>query len=454
MAVNINIPTQVSQTITNGVTAFAPSEDAVFDALALKQDTLTNPVTGTGANGQVSFWTGTGSQSGDNGLFWDNTNKRLGIGTNAPSEQLQVQGNLRANLNLLFGTTLPSRHLNSAQYPGIFVGNSNSSVMGETGTGFKGIGMYANIVRDGVNWVHQDTTQPGWIMGLNYETANTDAFGIIRSSATAGAASFTRLFYIRGNGNVQINTTTDAGFRLDVNGTARVQGPLTVTGLTTASGAIATGSNFTPTLVAAANNNVLVGLDVNPTFTTGAFTGVTNLVARFIGSRGIIQIESATNSQNSSVRLSARTSNSTIVSAGFYQIPSGTNSSYFTIAADDFNPQLSVFRNGNVLIQNGGTITDAGFRLDVNGTARVQGNFTLTAGANIVLQTTTGTRIGTATNQRLSLWNATPDVQPTTAITAAAFVANTSGIVDDTATFGGYTMGQVVAALKRIGVLA
>lgn len=33
----INIPTLVSQTITNGVTAYAPSEDAVFDALALKQ---------------------------------------------------------------------------------------------------------------------------------------------------------------------------------------------------------------------------------------------------------------------------------------------------------------------------------------------------------------------------------------------------------------------------------
>jgi nitrogen fixation protein len=36
MAVNINIPSQVSQTITDGVTDKAPSEDAVHDALALK----------------------------------------------------------------------------------------------------------------------------------------------------------------------------------------------------------------------------------------------------------------------------------------------------------------------------------------------------------------------------------------------------------------------------------
>ena len=40
MAIDINIESQVSQTITNGVTNKAPSENAVFDALALKQNTL------------------------------------------------------------------------------------------------------------------------------------------------------------------------------------------------------------------------------------------------------------------------------------------------------------------------------------------------------------------------------------------------------------------------------
>jgi hypothetical protein len=39
MAVNINIPSQVSQSITDGVTDKAPSENAVNDALALKADT-------------------------------------------------------------------------------------------------------------------------------------------------------------------------------------------------------------------------------------------------------------------------------------------------------------------------------------------------------------------------------------------------------------------------------
>jgi hypothetical protein len=44
--------------------------------------------------------------------------------------------------------------------------------------------------------------------------------------------------------------------------------------------------------------------------------------------------------------------------------------------------------------------------------------------------------------------------QETTGIAAAAFVSNTSLIVNDSATYGGYTMGQVVAALKAQGLLA
>jgi len=40
MAIDINLTSQVSQSITNGVTDKAPSEDAVFDALALKQDSI------------------------------------------------------------------------------------------------------------------------------------------------------------------------------------------------------------------------------------------------------------------------------------------------------------------------------------------------------------------------------------------------------------------------------
>lgn len=166
------------------------------------------------------------------------------------------------------------------------------------------------------------------------------------------------------SGNVGINTTTDTGYKLDVNGTARIQGVLTstaningltvsnnnnnpvigsdgtnvligsnqayrivfssnridfkvsdgtnsvnagsftssgslyvggnasttaklqVSGSVTASTALAQGVFFNNTLVAAANNDVLVGLDINPTFANGAFTGVQNYSLRALGSLG------------------------------------------------------------------------------------------------------------------------------------------------------------------------
>jgi hypothetical protein len=56
------------------------------------QASLTNPVTGTGSSGQVSFFNGTTTQTGDNGLFWDNTNKRLGVGLAVPTSLLHLQG--------------------------------------------------------------------------------------------------------------------------------------------------------------------------------------------------------------------------------------------------------------------------------------------------------------------------------------------------------------------------
>lgn len=45
---------------------------------------------GTGAAGQVAFFDTATSVAGDNGLFWNNTNKRLGIGTNTPSGKVDI----------------------------------------------------------------------------------------------------------------------------------------------------------------------------------------------------------------------------------------------------------------------------------------------------------------------------------------------------------------------------
>jgi hypothetical protein len=56
----------------------------------------------------------------------------------------------------------------------------------------------------------------------------------------------------------------------------------------------------------------------------------------------------------------------------FFSAPSGTAGNNPT-----FTQHFELYgATGNLVLQNGGTFTDAGFRLDVNGTARVSGNLT------------------------------------------------------------------------------
>ena len=53
-------------------------------------------------------------------------------------------------------------------------------------------------------------------------------------------------------------------------------------------------------------------------------------------------------------------------------------------------------------------------------------NLTFTA-TNIVTDTTTGTKIGTATSQKIGFWNKTPIIQPTTGVAEASFTENAGG---------------------------
>jgi hypothetical protein len=93
--------------------------------------------------------------------------------------------------------------------------------------------------------------------------------------------------------------------------------------------------------------------------------------------------------------------------------------------------------------------TTATERLSVNG------NIALSEAGNLVLGTTTGTKIGTATSQKIAFWNATPIVQPTTGVAAATVAATGLGdVVAASTTFDGYTIPQVVKALRNAGLLA
>lgn len=168
----------------------------------------------------------------------------------------------------------------------------------------------------------------------------------------------------------------------------------------TAASAIARGQNITSTLTAAANSDVLVGLDVNPTFTNGAFTGLTNSGIRVNGGSSNISpsIYIKQTSNTSPTWFAVRnTDNNTAagaisadlgISGGTNQFFNGTTqgdvvfkaysasntSKFFIGATSSTTAQIVLFpSSGNTGIN---TTTDAGYKLDVNGTARVQSSIT------------------------------------------------------------------------------
>lgn len=70
------------------------------------QAALTNPVTGTGTTGYVTYWNGTNTITGESNLFWDASNDRLGIKQGTPAYNLDVTGDARITTNLIVGGDL------------------------------------------------------------------------------------------------------------------------------------------------------------------------------------------------------------------------------------------------------------------------------------------------------------------------------------------------------------
>jgi hypothetical protein len=103
---------------------------------------------------------------------------------------------------------------------------------------------------------------------------------------------------------------------------------------------------------------------------------------------------------------------------------------------------------------------DGGTPTTVFTVTRSSGDLTLAEGVDIAVGTSTGTKIGTATNQKLAFYNSTPIVQPATTGTATGFTAGSGTAVNDSSTFTGgtgataYRISDIVKALKNLGLMA
>jgi len=134
-------------------------------------------------SGSVLFSNGTTIAQDNANLFWDDTNNRLGIGTASPATTLQIAG-----------TT------------------TTQNILAQTGATYD-IGVSATRFRDG--WFSRNVNC-GSIWANNLALATTNLTLYNSSVAVIGT-----LF---GTGNLLLSTgtQTDAGFKLDVNGTLRV----------------------------------------------------------------------------------------------------------------------------------------------------------------------------------------------------------------------------------------
>ena len=134
-------------------------------------------IAGGGTAGQVSFFTSASAIGGDNGLVWDNANKRLGINTVTPGKNLDIHGT-----NII------------AQFNG-------------TGTN--------NAYLD-----FQNAGSTQWRIGNQYAAA-------VNRYSIFNAAGASEIFTALQNGNIGIGLSSPA-YKLDVNGTARVASRLDI----------------------------------------------------------------------------------------------------------------------------------------------------------------------------------------------------------------------------------
>ena len=233
-----------------------------------KQAALTNPVTGTGASGQVAYFNGTTTVTGNNNFFWDITNSRLGIGINTPVQKLHVYGTTNSRVGVE-GTTNYSAFQNINTSGNIYWGIDNS-----TGSDFTGVAYARFIYSEGayplityVNGAERmriastgaatfsstiasggDITAPydttDKLIGIRFSATYYNGFvlngttrstGIVSRSGDAsdyiwfGTNAATERMRITNGGNLLVGTTNDQGYKLDVNGKSAFRGAMALT---------------------------------------------------------------------------------------------------------------------------------------------------------------------------------------------------------------------------------
>lgn len=310
-------------------------------------------------------------------------------------------------------------------------------------TGMKKFRVYMTSIASGaVECTVQTTYVPGGVqVALQSDLDGNQAIsGTMTITSTSASALV-----------VGANGGTNPVLKINAN-TASVATGITIVGAAAAGGVamtvISSGTDENLTINAKGTGTVTINGTATGAITLGAATGVT----------GALTVTSAGASSLAVGRQGA--TNPTIkIDSSAATCVTGISVTSAAAAGGVAVAAISSGTDENLTInaKGAGTVT-------INGTATGQitlgANVGITDAKNIVLATTTGTKIGTATTQKLGFWNVTPVVQPTASADTTTGAAGGTNSVYLNTTFTGasgssaYTIGGIVTSLKALGLIA
>jgi len=298
----------------------------------------------SGTVGRVLF-EGTGNvlQESAN-FFWDNTNSRLGIGTASPTVPLEINGNQR-NVNLFTSTSLTENglYLANTTEPGFYSANVSPSIVLEG----KSKGGTTSIVTK---------ARLGFIPNLS-----SIAGGEFRVDVWNGTA-YAQIFGVSSNGTFTLPADSNSQIIYSGSAANSIVGP--------ARHRFTTGG---PLIGSTGVNTSLVGIVNTYNPTAGA------------GSEALLRIFPTINQTGTATGifrgLQVDPTMTAITATGNWRSIEWTNNLGWGLYGS--GTALN-YLNGSVLI---GTTTDAGYKLDVNGSVRFGTNFTWNNTSNLLTVT-------------------------------------------------------------------